>query len=246
MFNIYANDYAPVDPLVPPCEIGLVLIGYQGENQARCMVFDLTKYIEQFGEGTFTISHIRQDDTAPYLVAHTDLLDNQAIWEIDSTDTAKVGYGVVQLAYVVDDVICKTAQYRTTVLDANGTTGEYPDPYENMLDQMAAYAAAAAQSEGNAADSAEAAAQSAADAEQSATDLQVAVGQAQAAETNAAASALAASGSAAAAEQYATQAAAHSGGSVYVTDMRDNNQYLLGFVVTSDGEPAIALTKEEE
>ena len=165
MFVVNATNYAPIDPLVPPCEIGLVPIGYVGENKARCVTFDLTDCIEQFGAGSFAISFIRQGDVQPYIVTDTDQLENTAIWEVNSTDTAVAGYGVVQLQYIVDSVVCKTAQYRTVTYDSNASAGDIPDPYENLLDQIAAYAAQAqtAADTVSTAVSSEAAARSAAD-----------------------------------------------------------------------------------
>lgn len=143
MFNIYATDYAPVDPVTPPCDIKPIFIGYKGENKARCLVFDLTDCVQTFGDGGFVVSFIRQGDEMPYLVTDTDRLDNNAIWIINSTDTAVDGYGMVQLQYIVDNVICKSAQYRTVTFDSNGINGDVPDPYEDLLAQIAAYAAAA-------------------------------------------------------------------------------------------------------
>lgn len=143
MFNIYATDYAPVDPITPPCDIVPIFIGYKGENKARCLVFDLTECVETFGDGGFVISFIRQGDELPYLVTNTDRLDNNAIWIITDTDTAVDGYGMVQLQYIVDDVVCKSALYRTVTFDSNGITGDVPDPYEDLLAQIAAYAAQA-------------------------------------------------------------------------------------------------------
>lgn len=143
MFNIYATDYAPVDPITPPCEITPIFIGYKGENKARCLVFDLAECVETFGDGGFVISFIRHGDDLPYLVTNTDRLDNNAIWIITDTDTAVDGYGMVQLQYIVDDVVCKSALYRTITFDSNGITGDVPDPYEDLLAQIAAYAAQA-------------------------------------------------------------------------------------------------------
>lgn len=143
MFNIYATDYAPVDPITPPCDIVPIFIGYKGENKARCLVFDLTECVETFGDGGFVVSFIRQGDELPYLVTETDRLDNNAIWIITDTDTAVDGYGMVQLQYIVDDVVCKSALYRTVTFDSNGITGDVPDPYEDLLAQIAAYAAQA-------------------------------------------------------------------------------------------------------
>lgn len=162
MFVINATDYAPITPVTPPCDIIPIFIGYKGENKARCLVFDLNDCVEEFGEGNFVISFIRHGDEQPYIVTDTDQLDYTAIWEINSTDTAVEGYGIVQLQYIVDETVCKTAQYRTVTFDSNESAGDVPDPYENLLDQIAAYAASAQGSATAAASSAATAASEAA------------------------------------------------------------------------------------
>lgn len=143
MFVINATDYAPVTPVTPPCDIIPIFIGYKGENHARCLIFDLTDCIEEFGDGGFAISFMRHGDAQPYIVTDTDQLDYTAIWEINATDTAVEGYGMVQLQYIVGETVCKTAMYRTVTFDSNESAGDVPDPYENLLDQIAAYAALA-------------------------------------------------------------------------------------------------------
>ena len=143
MFVINATDYAPVTPVTPPCDIIPIFIGYKGENHARCLIFDLTDCIEEFGDGGFAISFMRHGDAQPYIVTDTDQLDYTAIWEINSADTAVEGYGMVQLQYIVGETVCKTAMYRTVTFDSNESAGDVPDPYENLLDQIAAYAALA-------------------------------------------------------------------------------------------------------
>ena len=143
MFVINATDYAPIDPLTPPCDVNQINIGYVGENHARCLVFDLTECVAQFGEGGFAISFIRHGDYLPYLVTDTDRLENNAIWIINSTDTAVEGYGMVQLQYIVGTTVVKSALYQTVTFASNEIPGNVPDPYEDLLTQIAAYAAAA-------------------------------------------------------------------------------------------------------
>lgn len=143
MFVINATDYAPIDPLTPPCEVNQINIGYVGENHARCLVFDLTECVAQFGEGGFAISFIRHGDYLPYLVTDTDRLENNAIWLINSTDTAVEGYGMVQLQYIVGTTVVKSALYQTVTFASNEIPGNVPDPYEDLLTQIAAYAATA-------------------------------------------------------------------------------------------------------
>ena len=138
MFNIYANKYAPIDPLVPPCEINLIPIGHVGEGQTRCLVFDLTDCINKLGEGTWQISFVRPGDNACYICTNVEQLDNSAIWVITETDTHYAGYGVVQLMYFpTSGGTAKTSQYRTVTFESNGIPGDAPDPYEGLLEQIA-------------------------------------------------------------------------------------------------------------
>ena len=138
MFNIYANKYAPIDPLVPPCDINLIPIGHVGEGQTRCLVFDLTDCITKLGEGTWQISFVRPGDNACYICTNVEQLDNSAIWVITNTDTAYAGYGVVQLMYFpTSGGTAKTSQYRTVTFESNGIPGDAPDPYEGLLEQIA-------------------------------------------------------------------------------------------------------------
>lgn len=164
MFNIYANRYAPLDPLVPPCEINLIPIGYVGEDQVRCLVFDLTDCVQKLGEGTFQISFVRPGDNACYICTNVQRLDDNAIWVITDTDTAYEGYGLVQLMYFpANGGTAKTAQYRTTTFKSNGEPGDAPDPYEGLLEQIAqltSQAVAAASTATAAADQASAAVES--------------------------------------------------------------------------------------
>lgn len=118
MFIINATDYAPITPVTAPCDIIPIPIGYKGENKARCLTFDLTSCVETFGAGTFTIKFKKDSAENAYTVANTDQLDNTAIWVIDSTDTSDAGYGMVQLQYIVDEVVCKTAMYRTILFNS--------------------------------------------------------------------------------------------------------------------------------
>lgn len=122
MFTIYAADYAPIGSTTPPCDITPICIGYKGENKARCLVFDLSNCVSTFGDGSFSISFLRHGSSTPYTVTNTDRLDNNAIWIIDSTDTAVDGFGVVQLQYVVDEVVCKSAMYKTITYNSNSVS----------------------------------------------------------------------------------------------------------------------------
>jgi hypothetical protein len=184
-------------------------LGHQGENEARCVIFDLASYKEEYGEGTWEIVNQRKGDTVPYLVTNTYELDDKAVWTLTNVDTDVAGEGRCELRYKVDGVLMKTDVFATKILPSLGDTGEAPTPSEDLIekiskikDEAAAAAAAAKVSEDASAESETAAATSAESAnasqEAAATSETNAAGSAEAAaqsETNAVNSADAAAAS---------------------------------------------------
>lgn len=83
------------------------------------------------------------------------------------------------------------------------------------------------------------------DAENAAVAANNAAGNASTAATNANAAKDAASSAAQAALNAAIAAMTYSGGYVYLTDLRTNKQYAMGFMVTAAGEPACEFTEVE-
>jgi hypothetical protein len=174
-------------------------LGHQGENEARCVIFDLASYKEEYGEGTWEIVNQRKGDTVPYLVTNTYELDDKAVWTLTNVDTDVAGEGRCELRYKVDGVLMKTDVFATKILPSLGDTGEAPTPSEDLIekiskikDEAAAAAAAAKVSEDASAESETAAATSAESAnasqEAAATSETNAAGSAEAAaqsETNA-------------------------------------------------------------
>lgn len=169
MFRIYAKTPA-----------NILFVGHQGENIARCVCFDLTDMRNEFGIGTWMVVFKRPNDTLPYQVQNTAEVDQYAVWGLDNTDTAKYGEGRCELRYYVDEVLCKTDVYAVRILPSLGATGDIPDPYEDLIEQIneaieageiateaASTATAAAESASGDASTASTAAESAA---QSATD----------------------------------------------------------------------------
>lgn len=111
-------------------------IGHKGENKSRCVVFDLSSYKEEFGDGTWSVVFSRSKTETPYLVANTYELDNYAVWVLDSTDTDIASEGRCELRYKVNDVLVKTSVYATLVLPSLGDTGDAPSPSEDLINKM--------------------------------------------------------------------------------------------------------------
>lgn len=79
-------------------------LGIQGENIIEHIIFDISGWIEEFGEGVAYIYAQRKGDENPYPVAlDMDLDAGTATWTITDADTAIKGKGKAQLVYVSDD-----------------------------------------------------------------------------------------------------------------------------------------------
>ena len=190
MYRTYARDISKI-----------LYLGHAGENESRCVIFDISDFKAEFGEGTWSVVFSRDNIEEPYLVTDTYSLDDNAVWVLNSTDTAIKGRGRVELRYMVDDTVVKTDLYTTELLPSLGNTGaEPPTPSEDLLNKITEVVADVKSD----ALAAQTSAQTAQDASEQATS---AAENADKAKTAAAGSAASASGSATAAQTKAQEAA---------------------------------------
>lgn len=112
-------------------------IGYQGENNARQAVFDVSHWRAVYGPGTVQLLVQRTGETTPYPAALT-VEGNTATWVITAADTAIPGsMGKAELRYIVGDTLAKSETWTTIVLDALGEPSETPpEPYQGWVDQV--------------------------------------------------------------------------------------------------------------
>ena len=133
---------------------GIILLGKQGENLARRVLFDLTRWISTFGPGTAQLLHQRSGDEAPYPVA-VEREGNFAVWTVTSADTAAAGTGRADLQYYVGDALAKSETWMTKVLPALGDASETPpEAQQGWVDQVLQAGAAAAEAAEKAANAA--------------------------------------------------------------------------------------------
>lgn len=127
-------------------------LGIQGENIIEHIIFNISAWIEEFGEGDAYVYAQRKGDENPYPVAlDMDLDAGTATWTLNATDTAVKGKGKAQLVYVVDedgteaitdDEIKKTRVFSTTVQTSLvPASEENPDAYETWLEVLGGYTA---------------------------------------------------------------------------------------------------------
>ena len=110
-------------------------LGRQMEHGVRQVWFDLSYLIENFGEGTATLVHQRNQDLAPYIVT-TEQTNTNLMWTLNETDTAYEGFGRAEIRWVVDDDLAKTVIYKTNVQKSLTAQTEVPEPLESWYDQM--------------------------------------------------------------------------------------------------------------
>ncbi len=103
-------------------ECSAIELGYQGENLARCVYFDISEMATEFGAGTVSILVQRFSETESYEAENVSFEINgdttYAIWTLTDKDTAMFGRGYCQLRYLSGNVVCKTVVYRTNVAES--------------------------------------------------------------------------------------------------------------------------------
>lgn len=133
-------------------------LGKQGENNAVRVVWPgiIESYAKLYGEGDFSLVVLRPGDSAPYpaVVAEegTDL-----VWTVGSADTAKDGYGNIELTYTVGGVVAKSQTWGIIInasLSGQEPT-DPPEPQKNWVDAVLAAGATAEASVKNAQKAAE-------------------------------------------------------------------------------------------
>ena len=120
-------------------------LGKQGENLARKIQFDISRWISSFGSGTVQLLHQRSGDESPYPVA-VEREGNFAVWTVTNADTDAAGTGRAELQYHVGDALAKSETWMTKVLPALGDASETPpEAQQGWVDQVLQAGAAAAE-----------------------------------------------------------------------------------------------------
>lgn len=120
----------------------LIMLGKQGENLAREVIFDVSGVRAEFGDGTFRLSAKRPGEAEAYPATVTETGDT-VVWALTGADTQNAGRGQCELAYYAGETRLKTWTYDTAI--AKSLTGSpKTDPYDEFLDEVNRLAAEAA------------------------------------------------------------------------------------------------------
>lgn len=109
-----------------------IRIGFEGENAVSRVEFDMSLWVEKYGEGNLVLFVLRPKDAVPYPVSLS-IVDGTATWNITSTDCARHGSGAIQLKYTVGSVFKKSYIYETSCSDSLDETDTIPDGYDSWL-----------------------------------------------------------------------------------------------------------------
>lgn len=120
----------------------LIMLGKQGENLAREVVFDVSGVRAEFGDGTFRLSVKRPGESDAYPATVTET-GGTVVWALTDADTQNAGRGQCELAYYASETRFKAWTYDTAI--AKSLTGSpKTDPYDEFLDEVNRLAAEAA------------------------------------------------------------------------------------------------------
>ena len=120
----------------------VLMLGKQGENLAREVIFDVSGVRAEFGDGTFRLSAKRPGEADAYPATVTETGDT-VVWALTGADTQNAGRGQCELAYYAGETRLKTWTYDTAI--AKSLTGSpKTDPYDEFLDEVNRLAAEAA------------------------------------------------------------------------------------------------------
>lgn len=123
----------------------MLSLGRAGEHLACTIVFDVSDWKAEFGPGTTDLLVQRCGEETAYPAELRPGPTGQMLWDVTRTDTAKAGNGRVQLVYLVDGRIVKSAMYRTWVSESLESGPEPPPGGEDWLDKILAAGSEATQ-----------------------------------------------------------------------------------------------------
>lgn len=147
----------------------VIELGGQGENLATIIQIDLAPAVAQYGHGSAVIIYQASPDHAPEIVI-AEREGDVLTWIPTASQLAKAGYGRCEIRWYVGDVIAKSYQKATHVVNTITGEGQEPEELPTWLDTLAELVATSTENASIASHGAETATQKASAAAQSASD----------------------------------------------------------------------------
>lgn len=115
----------------------IIFLGHAGENLAREIIFDVSAWHEQYGDGYAVLIAQRVGEDTPYPCDIT--ADGDTVrWPITSADNAiPGGYGRCELQYRINETVVKSSVWRTLVeASLSDQSEEPPEPQQSWVDKV--------------------------------------------------------------------------------------------------------------
>ena len=121
--------------------IPVLQVGYQGENEVTDVLFDISSWIAEFGEGVAQLRVKRpgNSEEESYVLSLT-ITDGIALWTVSETDTFNKGNGKVQLSYLVGNIVKKAVIYPYKVGKSIVGADNPVDPFDSWIERSKAWA----------------------------------------------------------------------------------------------------------
>lgn len=115
---------------------GCILLGRCGENLARTVAIDVSKYLVEYPGAVVTLLHRRHGESGIYPVA-AELRDGCLVWQPTSADTAIAGSGEAEVRVTVNGVLAKS-KILSTMVDKSltGQETDAPEPGMDWVDKI--------------------------------------------------------------------------------------------------------------
>ena len=114
----------------------VIVLGKQGENLSRCVLFDVSAWMELYGDGSVQLVHQRKGDSSPYPCLVT-CKNGVARWEIRQTDVAVPGEGMAELQFYQGETIVKSTTYKTLTMPSLSQASAAPSqPEQSWVDAV--------------------------------------------------------------------------------------------------------------
>lgn len=126
---------------VSSARIPVLQVGYQGENEVTDVLFDISSWITEFGEGVAQLRVKRpgNSEDESYVLSLI-ITDGKAVWTVSETDTANKGNGKVQLSYLVGNIVKKAVIYPYKVGKSIVGSDSPVDPFDSWIERSKAWA----------------------------------------------------------------------------------------------------------
>ena len=126
---------------VRSARIPVLQVGYQGENEVTDVLFDISSWITEFGEGVAQLRVKRpgNSEEESYVLSLT-ITDGIAVWTVSETDTFNKGNGKVQLSYLVGNIVKKAVIYPYKVGKSIVGADNPVDPFDSWIERSKAWA----------------------------------------------------------------------------------------------------------